>query len=79
MVQECVDEACEYAGISAISEEESTIKALEDAGMQITYPTDEQRAELKQIVSDYVWPKFFEVYEGSEEYINMIQAALEAR
>lgn len=79
MVQECVDEACDYGWDLAISEEESTIKALEDAGMQITYPTDEQRAELKQIVSDYVWPKFFEVYEGSEEYINMIQAALEAR
>ena len=47
--------------------------------MQITYPTDEQRAELKSIISDYVWPKFFEAYEGSEEYVTMIQEALEAR
>lgn len=79
LVQECVDEACEYGWDLAISEEEATIAALEEHGMQITYPTDEQRAELKKIVSDYVWPKFFEAYEGSEEYVNMIQAALKER
>ena len=79
LVQQCVDEACDYGWDLAIEAEESIIAELEEQGMQITYPTDEQRAELKSIISDYVWPKFFEAYEGSEEYVTMIQEALEAR
>lgn len=79
LVQECVDEACDYGWDLAISEEEATIASLEENGMKITYPSDEQRAELKQVVSEYVWPKFFEAYPGSEEYVNMIQTELDAR
>lgn len=79
LVQECVTEACEYGWDLAIDSEEKIIASLEEQGMKITYPDDTQRAELKQIVSDYVWPKFFEQYEGSEEYVNMIQEALAAR
>lgn len=79
LVQECIDEACDYGWELAIENEQSTISQLEEQGMQITYPTDEQRAELKQVISGYVWPKFFEAYAGSEEYVNMIQDALAAR
>lgn len=79
LLQSCVDEACEYGWELAIEDEENTIAALEEQGMEITYPTDEQRAELKEVISEYVWPKFFEAYEGSEEYVNMISEAIAAR
>lgn len=79
LIQGCVDEACEYGWDLAIEDEEKTIETLESQGMKITYPTDEQRAELKKVISEYVWPKFFEKYTGSEKYVNMISEALAAR
>ena len=79
LVQQCVDETCAYGWDLAIAEEESIITQLEEHGIKITYPSDEQRAELKQIVQENVWPKFFEAYPGSEEYVTMIAEALSAR
>lgn len=79
LLQACVDEACDYSWDLAIEDEEACIATLEEHGMTITYPTDEDRAELKEIISSYVWPKFFEAYEGSEEYVTQIQEALASR
>ena len=79
LVQECVDEASDYGWDLAIETEESIIAELEEQGMTVTYPTDVQRAELKKVISEYVWPKFFTAYAGSEEYVTLIQEALEAR
>lgn len=79
LMQECVDEASAYAWDLAIEQEQTIIAALEEQGMQITYPDDATRAELKEVISSYVWPKFFEAYPGSEQYVNMIQEALNAR
>lgn len=79
MVQECVDAACDLGWQGAIDSENDCIATLEEKGVTITYPTDEQRQEMRGVAEEKVWPQFFEAYPGSEEYVLQIQEALASR
>ncbi len=78
MIQECVDAASDYAWEMAINSEKEYIAQLEEYGVEVVYPTDEQRQEMRAMQGE-TWKKFYEAYPGSQEYVEKIQKALAER
>lgn len=70
VMQEVLDE-----GITKIGEQESqSLKDLEDYGVEVITPTDEQREYMKTYFIDNVWPQFAQFY--GEEFMAQLSEAV---
>lgn len=52
LLQECIDEACDWGNNKIETEEEEIIKSFEESGVQVDRLTDEQLAPFQELISD---------------------------
>lgn len=67
IVSTIMAEVLEEGTVMIEEQEEESIQALVDYGVNVIQPTDEQRAALREYAIENVWPQYGELY--GEEYV----------